>query len=208
MPSRTYADETEVVPLLSQMKLPQWVILEIASQVAGERANVSPLDAPPVVGFETWRWGTRYSREHAELKRLGWRPCEKDQVSGIRNAETGVKLVFCNTNANTGTGKNPKNVHKKGPANCRLIEKNSPQLSFLPTDDPCDDLWYLCCHFCDAYIAIEISRPDSEVGGIITNFSDRIIVARPHEIPGIRRLNVPEEYADVERPKVTRKKRG
>jgi hypothetical protein len=206
MPTRMFVDETQVVPLLSQMKLPRWAILEIASLVAGERANVSPLDAPPVVGFETWRWGTRRSREHPELKKQGWQPCEKDQVSGIRHDELRLKLVFCNTNANTGTVRSPRNTHEKGPANCRLIGKNSSQLSLLPDDDIVYDLWYFCCYFCDAFIAIEISRPDLVVGGFIRNFSDRIIIARPRDIPGVRRHTVPEEYADVPRPKVTRKR--
>lgn len=205
MSTRTFRDEAEVVPLLSQMKLPRWAMLEIASQVAGERANVSPLDAPPVVGFETWRWGTRYSREHEELKKLGWRPCEKDQVSGIANDELKIKLVFCNTSANTGTVRSPRNINGKGPAGCRLISNNSGQMSFLPIEEV-HDLWYFCCYFCDSYISAEISRPDAEVGGIITHFSDRIIIARPHEIPGIRRHKVPEEYADVPRPTVTRKR--
>lgn len=210
MPARVFIDETEVVPLLTQMLLPRWVMLELAGQIAGERANVSPVDAPPVVGFETWRWGTRFCREHPELRALGWEVCEEDQVSGIKNQALKLKLVFCNTDSNTGKlAKSPKNTNEKGPASCRLIGRNSGQLSLplseAPEKRPCD-LWYFCCHFCDAYIAIEVSRPSSEIGGIVTGFSDRIIIAKPHEIPGISRNVVPEEFADVPKPKVTRKR--
>jgi hypothetical protein len=66
-------------------------------------------------------------------------------------------------------------------------------------------LWYLCCYFCDAYVSIEISCPSSEANGFVTGFSDRIIVAKPFEIPGIRRDAVPQDFADVPKPKVTRK---
>jgi hypothetical protein len=210
MVTQVYTDEVEVVPLLTKMRLPRWAILEIAAQIAGERANVSPDDAPPVVGFETWRWGTRFCREQRELKKLKWVLCEANQVSGIRNDALRMKLVFCSTNANTGNPKKaPKNLNEKGPASCRLIERNSGQLSFLPEDD--SDrianyaLWYLCCYFCDAYVSIEISRPSSEANGFVTGFSDRIIVAKPFEIPGIRRDAVPQDFADVPKPKVTRK---
>lgn len=211
MPTAVYTDETQVVPILTQMGLPRWVILEIASQVAGERANVSPNDAPPVIGFETWRWGTRFSREHLELKRLGWTPCEENQVSGLYNEERNLKLVFCNTDSNTGkVNKRPKNTNEKGPASCRLIGSNaSPkQGSLFPDTPPAKkppQLWYFCAYFCDAHIAVEISMPIEEVGGIVSDFATRIIVARPGEIPGVRRHIVPREYADVPKPKVTRK---
>lgn len=211
MPAAVYADETQVVPLLTKMGLPRWAILEIASQVAGERVNVSPDDAPPVIGFETWRWGTRYSREHAELKALGWLPCEANQVSGLYHRERDIKLVFCNTDANTGRlNKQPKNTNEKGPASCRLIGSNAPerQSSLFPVSDPVKnppELWYFCAYFCDAHIAVEISMPVAEIGGIVSDFSTRIIVAQPGEIPGVRRHVVPQEYADVPKPKVTRK---
>ena len=103
---------------------------------------------------------------------------------------------------------NPKNLNGKGPASCRLIEKNR-QPSFLPEDENDRianyDLWYFCSYFCDTYVAVEISRPSSEVEGIITDFSDRIVLAKPFDVPGIRRHDVPQEFADVPKPKVTRK---
>lgn len=204
---RVFKEETEVVPLLTKMHLPRWVILEIAGQVAGERANVSSYDAPPVIGFETWRWGTRFSREHAELGQLGWEVCEEDQVSGIKNDALGLKLVFCNTDSNTANPKrSPKNANEKGPASCRLIGRNSGQKSLFPVEpEKANELWYLCCHFSDESICIEVSRPSNEVGGIITAFSDRIIVAKPGEIPGTRRTIVPQDFAEVPKPKVIRK---
>lgn len=209
MPTREYVDEVEVVPLLTKILLPRWVILELVEQVAGERANVSDeYDPPTAIGYETWRWGTRYSREHEELKKLGWVPCEKHQISGIRNASLKMKLAVCSTDANTGVvGKRPKNINEKGPSTCRLINKNSAQISFLPDeeDEEADELWYLCLHFSKTHIAIEISRPSEETAGTITDYSDRIIIAKPGEIPGIRRYVVPQEFADVSKPTVRRK---
>lgn len=211
MTATVYADDTQVVPLLTRMGLPRWVVLEIASQVAGERANVSPDDAPPVIGFETWRWGTRYCREHAELKALGWVPCEADQVSGLYNEKLNLKLVFCNTDSNTGKlNRQPKNTNEKGPASCRLIGANAPdkQGVLFPIASPVrkrPQLWYFCAYFCDAHIAVEISMPVEEIGGVVSDFSTRIIVAQPGEIPGVRRRFVPRDYADVPKPKVSRK---
>jgi hypothetical protein len=116
VPTNLYIDETVVVPLLTQMRLPRWVLLDLASKTGGERANVAAHEPPPVAGFETWRWGTRYFREDQTLKDFGWLLCEEDQVSGIRNAELGIKIVVCSTDANTGTPKTPRNVTERGPA--------------------------------------------------------------------------------------------
>jgi hypothetical protein len=207
MPTNLYIDETIVVPLLTQMRLSRWVLLEMASKVGGERANVAPHEPAPVAGFETWRWATRFFREDQTLKDLGWLLCDDDQVSGIRNAELAIKLVACTTDANTGNpAKSPRNVTEKGPASCRLIGRNTGQMKLgFVKDEPKDDLWYYCLHLSEQYISVEISRPNSEFGGLITSFSDRIIIAKPGEIPGIRRVVVPEDFADVPKPQVSRK---
>jgi hypothetical protein len=208
MPAKIYLEEVEVVSQLNKMRLPRWVILEIISKIAGERANVTDDDPPTAVGYETWRWGTRFCREDKKLKELGWRACERDQISGLKNDRVRIKLVICSTDANTGSKRTPKSLSEKGPAGCRLVSKNSAQASFPFIDDREDnyDLWYLCVYFCERHITAEVSRPTSEVAGIVTDFSDRIIVAGPDEIPGIRRLApVLREFADVPKPKVTRK---
>jgi hypothetical protein len=72
-------------------------------------------------------------------------------------------------------------------------------------DEPQVDLWYYCLHLSEQYISIEVSRPNFEISGFVTSFSDRIIVAKPGEIPGIRRIVVPEDFAVVPKPQVSRK---
>lgn len=205
-----FVEEVVVVPMLSKMRLPRWVVLELVSKIAGERANVTNDDAPTVMGFETWRWGTRFAREDDELKKLGWVACEKHQISGIRNAAVGIKLVVCGTNANTGNpdpAKPPRNLTERSASARRLIRKNSGQylMEFL-TEEDSDELWYLCHHYSDKDITAEISRADGEDAGVITSFSHRIIVAQPGEIPGIGKIvPVPQDFADVPRPRASRK---
>jgi hypothetical protein len=209
MPANVFEDETLVVPMLTRMMLPRWILLEMATKIGGERANVAPNEPPQVAGFETWRWGTRFFREDLALKELGWIQCDENQVSGIRNERIDIKLVVCSTNANTGNSlKAPKNISIKGPASCRLIDANNGQgtFGFLPINDPPScELWYYCIHLSERYISIELSRPTLQLGGIITDFSDRIIVARPGEIPGIRMIDVPEDFADLPKPQVSRR---
>lgn len=208
MPTNVYVEETVVVPLLIKMRLPRYVLLDVASSTAGERANVADYEPPPVAGFETWRWATRFLRENTTLRDAGWVLCDQDQVSGIRNAELGIKLVACTTDANTGNPlKAPKNVTEKGPASCRLISRNTGQmrLGFI-ADEPRDDLWYFCLHSSEQYISLELSRPNLELAGFIADFSDRIIISKPGEIPGIRRVVVSEDFAVVPKPQVSRKK--
>ena len=129
-----------------------------------------------------------------------------NQVAGIRNSEVGIKLVCCGTDENTGTEKSPKNLSERGSSSRKLIAMNSGQMKMeFMKDEPRDDLWYYCPYFCDKFISLEISQPTSEIGGIITKFSHRIVIAQPGEIPGIRRFMVPQEFADVPKPQVFRK---
>jgi hypothetical protein len=207
MPTNLHADDASVIPLLARMRLPREVLLDVASKTGGERANVAAYEPPPVAGFETWRWATRFLREDRALAAGGWLLCELDQVSGIRNAALGIKLVACTTDFNTGSPvKAPRNVTEKGPASRRLIGFNSPQmtLGFVKPEQK-DDLWYYCLHVSEKYVSLEISRPTSETNGIISSFSDRIIIAKPGDLPGIRRIVVPEDFADVPRPTVSRR---
>jgi hypothetical protein len=210
MLATVYATDPVVLPLLARMRLPRPTMIDIGIKVGGERANVAEYEPPPVAGFETWRWGTRFFREDQTLKELEWEVCEGDQVSGIRNAKLGIKLVVCATNVNTGNSDpnmQPKNLSDRGPASCRLIHRNTGQmkLGFMPPDDPKDELWYYCLYLSASHIGIEISRPNDEFNGQITSFSDRIIIAKPGEIPGIRKFHVAEDFADVPRPQASRK---
>jgi hypothetical protein len=201
-----FVEETVVVPMLAKMRLPRHTMLDLATKIGGERANVREHEPANVIGFETWRWGTRFFREEEGLKELGWSLCDRDQVAGIRNSDLGIKLVCCGTDPNTGTEKSPKNLSERGSSSRKLIEMNSDQMKMeFVKDEPRDDLWYYCSYFCDKFISLEISRPISEIGGFITKFSDRIVIAKPGEIPGIRRFTVPQEFADVPKPQVFRK---
>lgn len=201
------AEEEGVVPTLTQMRLPRWVLLEIAGKIGGERANVAPHEPKQVAGYETWRWGTRYFREDQTLRELGWIACDKDQVDGIRNHDLGLKLVVCSTNGNTGDVlRSPRNLSPRGPASRRLIEQNAQQLAFeFAEEERPLDLWYFCVHASNRFISAEVSRPIAEVSGLITGFSDRIIVAKPGDIPGIRTISVTEDFAEIPKPSVTRR---
>jgi hypothetical protein len=207
MPTKVYIGDPVVVPLLTKMRLPRERLWEIASKTGGERANVAAHEPPNVAGFETWRWGTRFCREDETLQKLGWSICEENQVSGIRNAELGIKLVVCGTNVNTGNPtRSPRSLSERGPNSCKLIARNSGQITMdFAKGHAHDDFWYCCFHFSEQFIAIEVSRPDFQIGGIVTSFSDRIIVAKPGDIPGIRKVVVPQEFAEVPKPQVTRK---
>jgi hypothetical protein len=201
------SDETTIVPMLAKMRLPRHVLLDMGSKIGGERSNVAPHEPGSVIGFETWRWGTRFFREDATLRELGWTICDLNQVAGIRHRELKIKLVCCGTDNNTGNPvRSPKNLSERRANSCRLIARNAQQFKMdFVKDEPQDDFWYYCSYFCDNFISIELSRPTSEIGGFITAYSDRIIIAQPGEIPGIRRRVVLEDFAEVPKPKVSRK---
>ena len=174
----TFTDETIVVPMLTKMRLPRYILPELANKIGGERANVAEHEPSNVIGFETWRWGTRFAREDKTLKELGWVLCDRDQVAGIHHPDLRIKLVCCGTDANTGNpAKSPRNLSERGPNSCKLIARNAGQIEMElgneKTPEPCDNLWYYCTYYCDKFISIEVSRPTSEIGGFVTAFSHR-----------------------------------
>lgn len=207
--------DEDVIPQLTGMGLTRPALRDILLKTAGERANVSPLEPPPVMNYEAWRWGTRFIRECDEFKETGYTLCDHDQIYGVRNDELRLKLVFCNTNNKTGVADPnvcPKNTTVKGPNTCELIGLNSPQTEFnfikRAFNRGVSDyaLWLLCAFFDENGVRAELSRPQSENGGIINSWSDRIIIAGPGELPfSGRSKNVPEEFADVPAPIVKRK---
>jgi hypothetical protein len=205
-------EEADVVPWLDRMRLPREVMLGIFDATLGERANVSESDPVTTPGTEVWRWGTRFCRDDPKLRKLGWVSCRRHQLEGIRNDNLGIKLVVCNTDSYTGIiSKSPRNVAEKGSVACRLIENNSGQecFSFIEPDTSevtKYDFWYFCMHASDRAVAAEISRPDLIVANTIRNFSNRVILCKPGDKPGLKLSGpVPVDFAEIERPKLIRK---
>lgn len=215
MSCKVVVDEFDVVSHLERMGLPRNVMLEILHQVVGERANVTESDPVTTPGTETWRWGTRYCRDNLELRDLGWVSCSHDRVEGIRNDRLKIKLVVINTDSCTGMpSKLPRNNAGKGPAASRLVENNSMQTAFSfigeeETKYPVDkyDFFYFCIHAGAKYVSAEISRPDKIISQTIRSFSDRILLCPPGEMDGlVVPDDVPEEFAEIDKPAVVRKK--
>lgn len=216
MPSIVVYQEEDVVPELTRMRLPKETLLDIFDRAIGERSSVNPLDPVETGGVELRRWMTRFLREDGDLNDLGWTICRHGQIEGIKNDDLRIKLAFTNTDARTGIlSKQPSNVAEKGASTVKLTRRNrnAAQLSlsgveYPVTLDPMEDydFWYFCGHVSEDYASAEISRPDEMVGGFIRNFSKRIIVCAPGEKDGLRHPDpVPEDFAEVEQPTITRK---
>ena len=217
MSSAVLFQEFEVVPRLVEMRLPREYLLNIFDLALGERANVNLLDPVETGGTEMRRWMTRYLREDDGLKELGWTLCRHGQIEGIKNDNLELKLAFTNTDARTGIiSKQPSNIAEKGVRTAGLAEQNhkAAQFNWLGLDavdqiDPIAkyDFWYFCGHVSDDYVSAEISRPDEMVGGFIRNFSERIIICQPGEKTGLRsHKSVPEDFAEVDQPAISRKR--
>ncbi len=216
MPEDVLFEEYEVIPELAQMRLPKEVLLDILDKALGDRGNVNSLDPLETGRTEMRRWVTRYLREDATLKELGWKLCRHGQIEGISNDELKIKLAFVNTNARTGIiSKQPSNIAEKGTRTATLAEQNrrSDQYGLWDMDnvDETDsislyDFWYFCGYAGDDYVSAEISRPDQIVGGFIRNFSKRIVICAPGKLDGLRAPNpVAEDFAEIDLPIITRK---
>ena len=216
MSCRVLYEPYEVVSRLSELHLPLEQMLEILGQAAGERANVTISDPITTPGTEMWRWATRFLRDDRRLQELGWIKCRHNQIDGIRNDTLEMKLAVITTDACTGMlSKMPRNCADKGPAAERFIKNNikRDQGSLFGDEDGRDDpianydFWYFCVHASAKYVSGEISRPDAIVNKSIRSFSERVIVCKPGDMPGIsRRDPVPEDFAEIEKPTIIRKR--
>ena len=210
-----YAQEHEVVPFLTAMRLPKVVLIDALDRAVGERANVTASDPIGTAGTEMRRWATRFLRDDPELRDLGWVPCNHSQVAGIRNDALRVKVAFMNTNLCTGMlAKQPHSVSERGGVSEQLINRNQvrdttdlfgdyePQVA-----DPIADyeFWYLCAFVSDRHIAAELSRPIGVTASIVDQYSHRVILWQPGEKPGPRRADpIPEDFAQVDLPEIKR----
>lgn len=216
MPNAVLIEDFEVIPRLVELGLPKEILLDILDRAAGERANVNANDPVSTPGNEMRRWLTRYLREDARLQALGWVSCAHAQLEGIRNDGLKRKLVALNTDPRAGMpSKEPISVSDKGPAAEKAIKGNEDRRQDRlfadpePEADPLADydFLYFCVHASDKALSAEISRPSGLVAGFVAHYSERIMLSQPGERSGLRRSNpVPEDFADVEKPTVIRKK--
>jgi hypothetical protein len=215
MPQPILIEDFEVIPRLVELGLPKHILLDIFDQAAGERANVNGNDPYATAGNEMRRWLTRFLRQDKRLQALKWVACAHNQLEGIRNDELRIKLVPMNTDAQAGNpSKSPTSVSDKGPAAEKAIKGNEDRRQgrlFAEPEaepDPLDryDFLYFCAHASDKSLSAEISRPSGLVSGFVATYSERIILCQPGEKPGLRRPDpVPEDFAEVEKPTITRK---
>ena len=202
-------EDVQIVPRLVQLGLRKDVLLDIFDRALGERSNVTDSDPAGTGGLEMRRWCIRFLRDDPDLKALGWVACAHEQIEGVRNDNLRIKLVVVNTDACTGMPeKQPRNVAEKGAASEKLIGRNSREQNLFGDDsseDPISDydLWFFCVHAGEKYATAEISRPNGIVAGIVSSFSDRIILCRPGDKDGLHRAPVvPEDFAEVDLPDV------
>lgn len=214
MSCKILTDDIQVMPALTSMRMPRAIMRDILDRVVAERGQVNENDPRTAYGYETWRWATRYLREQQELRELEWVTCRHNQIEGIRNDVAKIKLVVMNTDSYTGMpSKVPHNVAGKGPSILRHVKSNYGQLPFAffesNEDHPIEkyDFFVFCIHAGERHVSAEISRPIELTGSTITNYSTRIMLCQPGEFDGFRlRDPVPEDFAEVELPKIERKK--
>jgi hypothetical protein len=210
-------EDFEVLPQLERMRLPKDTLLEILDKAIGEWANVNANDPVETGLYEMRRWMTRFLRENETLKELGWIPCSQGQIEGIRNDQTHQKLVFVNTDRRTGIiSKKPSNASKKGPRTKILTEQNGdvaePDMFGFDkslNEDPISkyDFWCFCAHVSDESISAEVSRPIEIVNYFVRDYSKRVIIVEPGDYPTrSKAVPIPEDFAEIEQPSVSRKK--
>lgn len=214
MANRVLLEDFEIVPQLAKLRLPRERLLDVLDRAAGERANVTASDPSGTYGLEMRRWATRFLRDAEDLRRLGWVACAHNQVEGIRNDELRLKIAFMNTDAATGMpSKMPQSIADKGPVSEALIRRNYNADQGKLFDEPAIadpiasyDFWYLCAHVRRRSITAEISRPVGLKNGIVCDFSLRVILWQPGEKEGFQVPDtVPEDFAEIERPSISRK---
>jgi len=213
MPERVLFSEIEVMSRLHQLRLPKDILQDVLDAAAGERANVNSSDPCGTAGLEMRRWTTRFLRTDQRVRELGWKVCRHRQIEGIRNDELKMKVAFMNTDKRTGMPqKSPASVSERGTIAELLINQNKSagqtEMFDLPPLDPLQkyDFWYLCAFVNENQFAAELSRPIEITKGLVTDYSERIIIWQPGDKEGLVRPEpVAEDFAEIALPELKRK---
>jgi len=182
MEALTIDNPEEANNRLNELGLSEKDLHDIAMAMVGAKQGSTKNDVAGAGGLRSWMDGTRRAREILTLQ--GWKRDRTAQVESVANKELGIRLIVCNTDANTGLPNCiPQNSSKKGNGTQSNVNCNQQNFfSQLGYDNHASAggefvTWYLCVYSSKETMRSELSCPTVMANGYFVEFSERIILS-------------------------------
>lgn len=172
------------------------MILDVARQVAGAKAEALPIDPCSAPGTFAYIRGVRVLRLH--LLPEGWRVSRTGNVESTVHDELGIQLIFQNVDA-ACEEQDPQAISGKGAGSRKLIESGQQEL-FTRTVVPLNlalgvtpTVWVVCVSVSEKQLKAEVSCPKVFQGDQFEGFSKRIFVVAEDLDPSIKQDSIDDE---------------
>jgi|SRR6185437_1585959 len=161
-------DENEIDARLAQMfEVRRDDLLAIVWSAVGARNDAVSDDPINAGGQFAYIFGTRGTRGLFRSK--GWQIDRTDNIESVINPDTGVRVIYQNTDTAARATVSPKAVSGKGSAAERMVEQQTylfpdmerERLETLELDKKRENatVWFLCVAVDETGVWAEISRP-------------------------------------------------
>lgn len=193
---------------LRELEIPEELLIKALQVGLTEKFTAQMWDPKTAGGYDMYRYTTRILR--AGLCEQGWALEDGSNVAMVRHPLSGVSVVVCAGDSQTGStfGDDPRTKRSKGDVFLGRTEMTAVDLfgeAVLETRwfAPQESKTWLLLHYHVAqggvqYFRSELSRPAEAQNGVITGWSERILLSVP--LPG---TIADDETADDVGPLVT-----
>ncbi len=168
---------------LSSLGLTKDELIQVVHRVVAARNEAVAIDPINTPGQLAYQHGVRALRELLIPK--GWAIDRTEHIESIINEETGLKIIYQNTDSAANKHREPKAISGKGPAVKRMIENATPFLfSYMNDEEEAKrntKIWFFCVAVKGDNVTAELSCPRSIHNKQFSDFSSRIFIVHEGE---------------------------
>jgi hypothetical protein len=182
--TKIFRDDWEIGQRLNGFGATKTEFVEVVEAAVGARADAVPHHPVTAPGTFSYHEGTRALRDLFVAK--GWESNRTKNVESVYDPQTGIKIIFQNTNSACDVC-DPKAISPKGNASEEAIMLGLKAKCLWPEMDEENQkrlngpVWYLCVFANGEDVLAELSRPSAVEGGQFAGFLERIFILRHNE---------------------------
>lgn len=186
--TQVFREDWEVDSRLVDFGVTKAELMTVVHAAAGGRADTVLHDPITAGGLFAYIYGTRALRDVLAPK--GWKIDRTDNIESIYNRDTGVRIIFQNTDSAADMLRDPKALSGKGAASERVVDL--AQKNIFPEFDEEDmqrvnkTVWFFCVAVNGERVQAELSCPLAVEGGQFSGFAERIFILSDDEWLGPR----------------------
>lgn len=199
-------EDWEIDKKLSALGVTKSELIYVAQKAVMARNEAVSIDPINAAGQLAYIFGVRALREILLLK--GWQIDRTDNIEGTVNLDTGLKILYQNTENACIPTCNPKPISSKGNASQRMVnnqpflfgymEEEARKLELEAEQKANSTVWFLCVAADGDDIRVELSCPSSMHEGLFEDFHERIFLVKNGDWDNIDNKEGVYDYIDDE----------